>query len=360
MTSTLKDERVTETEERLVLEASVLGEAPSSVLIAPWGEVRSSNGRFVVDDEAAERVIEAFQAHGTDLPIDYEHQSLGGVYAAPSGLAPAAGWIRGLRAARPGENGEAGLFAEVAWTQAGREKLAAKEYRYLSPVVIVRKRDRKVVALHSAALTNKPAIAGMRPIVNRMPAGTDTSGQANPAAPGGAGGDGPARAAAALRDRLELPAECDVEAVLVAAHERLEELTDDAARRAAEERVAEAMRAGKLAPAQRAWAASLAMRDPASFTAWAESAPVVVMLGRTEAPGGAGVRGDQAAVIQAARAEFRAEPGLQLLTSEGAYVREALRQAGLEGADGQDAARMDGDRGRGRAARMNPRRQRRS
>ena len=158
-------------EERLVIgSASLEGDqAPRSVLIAPWGEVRSASGTFVVDDESTRLVIEAFAAQGTDIPIDYEHQSLGGAFASPSGQAPAAGWIRGLRAVRPEEagDGEAGLFADVEWTPPAREKLAAREYRYLSPVVLVRKSDRRVVALHSAALTNKPAIVGARPIVNR-------------------------------------------------------------------------------------------------------------------------------------------------------------------------------------------------
>ena len=139
-------------------------------MIAPWGQVESANGRFVVDAESARLVLEAFDAQGIDVPIDYEHQSLGGVYASPTGQAPAAGWIRALKAADPTEADEAGagLFAAVEWTDAAREKLTAREYRYLSPVVLVRKSDRRVVALHSAALTNKPAIVGMKPIVNRM------------------------------------------------------------------------------------------------------------------------------------------------------------------------------------------------
>ena len=38
--------------------------------------------------------------------------------------------------------------------------LENKEYRYLSPVVNVRKADNKAVGLHSLALTNTPAIEG--------------------------------------------------------------------------------------------------------------------------------------------------------------------------------------------------------
>jgi phage I-like protein len=56
-----------------------------------------------------------------------------------------------------------GLLAEIEWTDQAKQRLADKEYRYLSPVAIIRKTDRKLVAIHSAALTNKPAIVGMQP-----------------------------------------------------------------------------------------------------------------------------------------------------------------------------------------------------
>jgi len=44
--------------------------------------------------------------------------------------------------------------------------LKNREYKYLSPVVLVRKKDHKALQLHSVALTNPPAINGMVPIVN--------------------------------------------------------------------------------------------------------------------------------------------------------------------------------------------------
>jgi len=296
---------------------------PSRVLIAPWGEVRSANGTFVIDEEAGRAVLEAFKAHGTELPIDYEHQSLGGVYASPNGQAPAAGWIRKLDVVLPGQagDGDAGLFAEVAWTAAAREKLAAREYRYLSPVVIVRTRDRRVVALHSAALTNKPAIVGMKPIVNRQ----GTPGVQEPVAEMGR-----EEALALLRMRVDVPEQAGAEEVLVAAAERIDALRDELARHRAAEKVAAAMRAGKLSGAQRSWAMELAMKDPAGFDAWAASAPPVVMQGRTRAPGEGATGGcDRTAVIAKARAVYRAEPALQLLTSERAWVADALRERNL-------------------------------
>ncbi len=66
------------------------GGVPSRVLLAPWGTVDSANGSFVLDDESARLAVAAFNEHGTDLPIDYEHQTLGGTYSSPTGKAPAA------------------------------------------------------------------------------------------------------------------------------------------------------------------------------------------------------------------------------------------------------------------------------
>jgi DNA repair exonuclease SbcCD ATPase subunit len=76
--------------------------------------------------------------------------------------APAGGWIKDLII-----DGDA-IAAKVEWTPTAKEYLEKKEYRYLSPVVLVRKSDNKAVALHSAALTNTPAIDGMFPIVNSI------------------------------------------------------------------------------------------------------------------------------------------------------------------------------------------------
>jgi len=264
---------------------------PERVLIAPWGRVESTNGSFVVDEESAQLAAAAFEAHGTDLPIDYEHQTLGGRYSSPSGQAPAAGWIKGIEV-EPG----VGLFARVAWTESGAERLAAGEYRYLSPVAVVRRSDRKLIALHSAALTNKPAIAGMRPLV-------------------------------ALRERLSLDESCGQEELLAAACARIEELEQAACRRAADDRVEAAFRAGRLTEAQRPWAAALALRSPDLFEEWARTAPVLVPAGRTEPPDRlVGSRRTPHALEAAARAEYHAHAELAAVTSEEAFVAQAVRE----------------------------------
>jgi phage I-like protein len=301
--------------EQLTLEARAIGEqeAPGRILVVPWGRVETAAGDFLVDEEAVGATIAAFRAHGTDVPVDYEHQTLGGEWSSPSGLAPAAGWVTALRAVSPEEATEempAGLWAEVEWTPEAAERLRGRQYRYLSPVALVRKVDRRLVGLHSVALTNKPAIAGMRPVVGSEGSVADTE----------AGLDG-------LRRLLGLGAESEEAAVLVAAAGRIRELEESEASRQAARRVSGAMAAGKLTGPQRAWAEALARRDPAGFDDWERSAPVVVMLGRLPGPAGAGVAGGGASAEgRAARAEYRANRAfLEKLCSEEAYVAAAER-----------------------------------
>ncbi|MBN1512810.1 MAG: hypothetical protein JXB13_12420 [Phycisphaerae bacterium] len=277
---------------------------PDRILIAPWGRVDSTNGRFVVDDESAQQVIDAFAAHGTDLPIDYEHQTLGGRYASPSGTAPAAGWIQAIEA-EPG----VGLFARVRWTDAAREHLAAGQYRYLSPVAVVRAADRKLIALHSAALTNKPAIVGRKPIVN---------------------GDGPdvdrEAALLVLRQQLGLAGDCPDADLLMTVSHRLAELEHERLRREAQARLEPALQSGRLCEAQREWALRLALRDAELFDEWLRTAPVLHATGRTQAPDRLSPHAAAHHVESAARAEFRACPGLAGLTTEDAFVADALRR----------------------------------
>ncbi len=284
--------------------------APGRVLVAPWGEVESTNGSFVVDDEAARLVLDAFSAHGTDLPIDFEHQTLGGPYASPSGQAPAAGWIKALTV-EPG----VGLFADIEWTEEAAQLLAGKQYRYLSPVAIIRKTDRRLVGIHSAALTNKPAIRGMEAIVNRTETDDDGATDVTPMM--------------RLREALQLDDEANTEIVLAAAGRRITELETAAKERYVEQRIGEAMRAGKLVEAQRAWAEALVAKEAGLFDAWLASAPVIVRPGRSVPPADAGgLDGVARGAAARARAEFRANPSLSRLTTEAAYVACATRAGG--------------------------------
>jgi len=133
--------------------------APASIQVSPAGWVKTTKGDYLCDGEAMDLVMQSFREQGVDVVIDYEHQTQG------RGPAPAAGWINKLTA-RPD-----GLWATVEWTPRATEYLQRREYRYLSPVIMVRKSDKRVVQLRSAALTNEPATMGQRPLVLKADGG---------------------------------------------------------------------------------------------------------------------------------------------------------------------------------------------
>ncbi len=129
---------------------------PEVIKILPLGKVKSQKGDFVVDQESFQSIKNKFIDRALDIVVDYEHQTLEDVQA------PAGGWIKDLILQ------EDAIAAKVEWTPKAQEYLRNKEYRYLSPVVMVRKSDLKAIVLHSVALTNTPAIDGMFPIINSL------------------------------------------------------------------------------------------------------------------------------------------------------------------------------------------------
>lgn len=131
---------------------------PEEIKILPLGQVKSQKGNFLVDEESIQMILEYFKNRHLDIVIDYEHQTLENVQA------PAGGWIKELK------QGKDSILAKVEWTPKAKEYLKNKEYRYLSPVVAVREKDKKAAYIHSVALTNTPAIDGMFSIVNSLKA----------------------------------------------------------------------------------------------------------------------------------------------------------------------------------------------
>lgn len=296
-----------------------LSGVPEVIRVLPKGHVSSTKGDFEVDDRDIAGIIQQFKARRLDLVIDYEHQTLSDVQA------PAAGWIKDLY---PGEDA---LMARVEWTPKGREYIANKEYRYLSPVVLVKKADQHAAVFHSAALTNTPAITGMFAIINsdalsieeeeepRMELSAliellgleegaaeedvlkrikELTQQAAEEGQGGQEGkEGPAKEGTQLvanktvLDLLGLPEDArteDVTARIMAfkagdsvLQRRVAELEKQAASQKAEELVGLAMKDGKLSPAQKEWAVAYALSDPKGFAKFVEKAPVVVPMGKT-------------------------------------------------------------------------------
>ncbi len=60
------------------VEATEADGVPTRLLLVPWGQVESRSGSFIVDEESAAAVVEAFAAQEVELPVDYEHQTLAG------------------------------------------------------------------------------------------------------------------------------------------------------------------------------------------------------------------------------------------------------------------------------------------
>lgn len=127
-------------------------DVPREIHVVPMGEWKDRD--FAIGEAECAEIVENFKRFGIRLVIDYEHQTLN---TEQNGVpAPAAGWIGDLEVR---ENGVWGT--QVEWTAEGQRRLEAKEYRYLSPVLVFDDHDPHTgeaigVTLHSAALTNTP------------------------------------------------------------------------------------------------------------------------------------------------------------------------------------------------------------
>lgn len=141
--------------------AARLRTASREIQLMPAGAFRARDGRpeglphWVLNADAAARVIARAAARQTPLVIDYEHQTLN---ADTSGHpAPAAAWFTTLEW-REGD----GLYAtDVEWTARASGFVEADEYRYLSPVFSYDPETGEVRELLMAAVTNNPAIDGI-------------------------------------------------------------------------------------------------------------------------------------------------------------------------------------------------------
>ncbi|VVE59794.1 Mu-like prophage FluMu I protein [Pandoraea captiosa] len=131
--------------------------ASRALKLLPAGAFRARDGRptdcpaWHMDGEIAQALIAAAANRAVPYCIDYEHQSLN---AAKNGQpAPAAGWFKTLEW-REGD----GLYAiDPDWTERAAAWIAAKEYRFLSPVFGYDD-DGNVTFLLNVALTNNPAL----------------------------------------------------------------------------------------------------------------------------------------------------------------------------------------------------------
>lgn len=94
---------------------------------------------------------------GIDLAVDYSHES----------GREAAAWIKDIYLDSDGTE----LWARVAWTPSGEESVTHKEFRYISPDFSFDSEDAETGShsgpiLNGCALTNRPFLKRMAPIIN--------------------------------------------------------------------------------------------------------------------------------------------------------------------------------------------------
>jgi len=290
-----------------VLNREITGENMAEIQVIPFGRHDTPKGPFVLDEAGAGEIIHSFEATKNDMVFDYEHQSL----ADPPIPAPAAGWIKRLI-----NKGADGIWAVVEWTEKARAHLAAKEYKYVSPVFLKRKADNRVIRLINVALTNSPNIDGMVPLVNKSFNGWNRENEKEEANMKnlwkllGLAEDATEDQAIAVVNKLKEPppqsvaskvvlkaldlpetaTESEATGVIMAMKQshgafpdlqtQVNTLSAKLTERDANDAVETAMKEGKVTPAQKEWATEYAKRDLTGFQVFAAKAPVVVVQGQ--------------------------------------------------------------------------------
>lgn len=159
------------------LESVLLADSASSAPAKPvWIQLATPgvfkghpSGPFELNARVFEQIIANFRAlRNREIPVDYEHAS---EQPATEGSIPAmgavaCGWVKDLKV----EGGN--LYGLVYWNERAANQIRANEYKYISPAIRFRSRDRVTGAetgarLSSVALTNQPFLDGMAAVAAR-------------------------------------------------------------------------------------------------------------------------------------------------------------------------------------------------
>lgn len=283
---------------------------PSEIQLAPAGVFRARDGRpanlpgWKLDDTTGPAVAARAALRKTPPVIDYEHQTL--ATAANGQPAPAAGWIKDITW-RSGE----GLFATAEWTPRAAEMIAAKEYRFISPVFKFDPATGDVLGIEMAAITNNPALDGMREIELRAAAKFELDSEDPDVNPILAAlltmlklshDATEAQATAALKALQESVAAKDTEIVALKAkapdpskfvpidtvqqlQAQVAALSAAESQRAVDDLVKGALEDGRLLPAMETWARDLGKSDLAALKAYVEAAQPIAALTGTQTGG---------------------------------------------------------------------------
>ena len=273
--------------------ADTAAAAPEWIELLPAGVFYGRDGRgpFRLDDPTAVIASTSALQMNAGIPIDYDHAT---DFGAPEGRpAPAAGWIRELEV-RGGA-----VWGRVEWTARAQSSIVAREYRYVSPVFQFDPKDGVVTRLLRAGLTNNPnlhltAIAASRTAAARIETKDEQMEFPSQELRELLNLDDDATVADVLAKVRELRAAGDAASsqststhahdpahyVAIAEFERalteLNALKADRARERAAHTVEDAIRAGKIVPAQREWAIAYCAADARGFNAFAAKQPSIL------------------------------------------------------------------------------------
>ncbi|MDR1858799.1 MAG: phage protease [Treponema sp.] len=307
----------------LFLSLNFENEVPSRIMLVPADKiVKGRDGREWKNPNPRQTALNSM-ARLPLLPIDENHST--DLSAPKGGASPALGWMKNLCADASGA-----VWADVEWTERGRDAILKKEYRFISPVFLFNK-EGEINCTLRAALTNSPNLN--LPALNSerlenineekfmdkallaalgLP---ETATEADALAAAKAMNAAKAKADAqtdrspvdltAYAPRADLNA---MEARASAAEKQLAELNAARLKQEAETAVDEAIKARKFAPASRAEYLALCATEAGleSFRKIAAATPAIIGEG-TQAPegtppaGGSGValNAEEAAVARA-------------------------------------------------------------
>lgn len=129
---------------------------PKELRLFAYGMNATRKGNFLLTPNAAQQIMMAYKAHGTDLCLDYDHGALEAPVGQPT---PAAGWAKlELR--------DDGLWlASIKWTATAHDMISKGEYRYVSPAFDADIETLEIVDVINCAITNIPAMDNQRPMV---------------------------------------------------------------------------------------------------------------------------------------------------------------------------------------------------
>jgi len=126
---------------------------PTRLVVLPWGEHKTANGSFQVNDVTLSAMPKNQIATNFDrVCLDFDHNTVPGQPAYKGEPTKIAAYARPVCLA-----GEGIVYEDIEWTPEGREYVSGGHYRDLSPAV---KTDASgnVIFLHSAAVCRQGAV----------------------------------------------------------------------------------------------------------------------------------------------------------------------------------------------------------